>query len=64
MGMNTKLGFVTKVMGLSAVGALLIKLGGPLLPVTGTSTVALGIVLSPSLILAGILGWRALKVSP
>jgi hypothetical protein len=62
--MDTKLGFVTKVMVFSAVGALLIKFAGPLLPVTGTSIVALGIVLSPSLILAGILGWRALKLSP
>lgn len=62
--MNTKLAFITKVMLLSAGGALLIKLGGPLLPVAGTSTVALGIVLLPSLILAGVLGWRALKVSP
>jgi hypothetical protein len=62
--MNTKLAFITKVMVFSAVGALLIKLGGPLLPITGTSMIALIIVLLPSLILAGVLGWRALKLSP
>jgi hypothetical protein len=51
-------------MVFSAVGALLIKFAGPFLPIPGTSAVALVIVLFPSLILAGILGWRALKLSP
>lgn len=61
--MNTKFAFITKVILLSAVGAVLIKFVGPLLPIAGTSAVALSVVLFPSIILAGILGWRAIKIT-
>ncbi|MGB3534690.1 MAG: hypothetical protein WBA13_14390 [Microcoleaceae cyanobacterium] len=61
--MNTKFAFIAKVILLSAVGAVLIKFAGPSLPVAGNSLTALTIVLLPSIILATLLGWRAINLT-
>lgn len=52
-------GFIAKVIGLSVVLAIAIKYGGPLLPVTGTTVNVLIAVLLPTVVMAGILAWRA-----
>ncbi len=57
--MNTNLGFLLKVLLLSALGAVLIKFLGPLLSISGSNAIALTIVLSPTLILGILLSWRA-----
>ena len=52
--MNTQIGFITKVIVLSAAISLLIKFAGPFFPITGSNLTALTIVLLPSVILAAI----------
>lgn len=59
--MGTQANFVLKVLILSAGVSVLIKYGGPLLPVTATSVNAMIAVVTPSLILAIALLWRAKK---
>lgn len=59
--MNSQLGFVLKVLLLSAVVSVLVKYGGRFLPLSPTSVNALIIVLLPLVIVSLVLGWRAKK---
>jgi hypothetical protein len=59
--MGTQANFLLKVFILSAGVSVLIKYGGPSLPVAPTAVNALIAVLTPSLILAIALPWRAWK---
>lgn len=52
------LGFVLKILLLSALISVGIKVLGPQLAIPATSAVALGIVLLPSLVLGVFLLWR------
>ena len=56
--MNTQAGFILKVVILSAILSFFIKYGGKSLPLTSNTLDALFLVLSPTLILSLILGWR------
>ena len=56
--MNTQAGFVLKVLFLSAILSFLIKYGGKFMPIASTTLDTLILVLSPTLILSLILGWR------
>lgn len=53
--MNGIVGFLLKVLLLSAAVSLLIKYGGPRLAIPPTVGVSLALILAPSLILAAIL---------
>ena len=57
--MNTQVGFMLKVVLLSAILSFLIKYGGKFMPITSNSINALILVLLPTLILSLILGWRS-----
>lgn len=57
--MNTNISPIAKVFTLSAAISLAIKYAGPSLSIPSTDINALIAVLSPSLIVAAILGWRA-----
>ncbi|MBF2079714.1 MAG: hypothetical protein IGR76_14645 [Synechococcales cyanobacterium T60_A2020_003] len=57
--MNDHLGFVVKLVVASTAIAYGIKVVGPLLPIPPTNAVALGIVILPTVIVGGILGWNA-----
>jgi hypothetical protein len=57
--MNTNISPILKVFTLSATISLAIKYAGPSLSIPSTDINALIAVLSPSLIVAAILGWRA-----
>jgi hypothetical protein len=57
--MNSQFGFLVKVFLFSAVLSLLVKYGGPLLPLAPTATNALIGVIFPTLATALALGWRA-----
>ena len=59
--MGTQANFILKVLIFSAGVSVLIKYGGPYLPVDATSVNALIAVLTPTLILAIALWWRARK---
>ncbi len=56
--MNTQAGFILKVVILSAILSFFIKYGGKFIPLTSNTLDALFLVLSPTLILSLILGWR------
>ncbi|MDX2099315.1 MAG: hypothetical protein SFW36_16170 [Leptolyngbyaceae cyanobacterium bins.59] len=56
--MNSSLGFIAKILVLSTAISLAIKYGGPLLPISASSTTAWVAILLPSLLMAGLLGWR------
>ncbi len=56
--MNTQVGFILKIVLLSAILSFLIKDGGKFLPITSTNLTAIIVVLLPTLILSLILGWR------
>lgn len=56
--MENQIGFLLKVLVLSAVISVLIKYGGPVLNINGTSLVALILVLLPTVVLAIVLWWR------
>jgi hypothetical protein len=58
---DTQANFLLKVLILSAGVSVLIKYGGPILAVAATSLNALIAVVTPSLILAIALVWRAWK---
>lgn len=58
---GTQANFILKVLILSAGISALIKYGGPYLPVDATSINVLIAVLTPTLILAIALWWRASK---
>lgn len=53
-----QLGFVAKVIGLSAAIAIAFKTVAPQLPIPATSRVSLAIVLTPAIGLGLILAWR------
>ena len=55
--MNNKIGFLIKVLILSAGLSFLIKYGGPYLSIPSTATNALIAVLTPSIVAAIFLGW-------
>ncbi|XZN89921.1 MAG: hypothetical protein ACM65M_19990 [Microcoleus sp.] len=57
--MNSNISPIVKVFTLSAVLSVAIKYAGPSLSIPSTDLNALIAVLSPSLIVAAILGWRA-----
>jgi hypothetical protein len=57
--MNNKASFILKVLVASASIAAAIKFIAPSLAIPATPTIALIAVLSPSLILAIVLTWRA-----
>lgn len=57
--MGTQANFILKVFLLSAGISVLIRYGGPSLPVAATSVNALIAVLTPMFILAIALVWRA-----
>lgn len=57
--MESNLGFVLKVMVLSALIAIAIKFWGPMLVVSATPENVLFVVLLPTFTLAMALGWRA-----
>ncbi|WNZ22441.1 hypothetical protein HJG54_05900 [Leptolyngbya sp. NK1-12] len=50
--------FVMKLLVLSTILAVAIKYLVPLLQIPATPEIALALVLSPTIILAGILAWR------
>ncbi|KAI9131442.1 hypothetical protein [Acaryochloris sp. CCMEE 5410] len=60
---NSSLGFVLKVLGLSTILSVAIKALGPLLPISGSNPLALGVVLTPSLVLGGLLLLRGQRQS-
>lgn len=62
--MGTQTNFILKVLILSAGISLLLKFAGPSLPVSPTSVNALIAVVTPMLILAIALLWRARKYQP
>jgi hypothetical protein len=57
--MNSNISPIVKVFTLSAAISLAIKYAGPSLSIPSTDFNALIAVLSPSLIVAAILGWRS-----
>ncbi len=59
--MSTQANFILKVFILSAGVSVLIKYGSPSLPVSATSVNVLIAVLTPTLVLAIALLWRAWK---
>lgn len=60
--MGSQAGFVVKILLLSAVLSLLIKYGGQYLVLKATTTTALTIVLTPSIVIGLVLGWRYSKL--
>jgi len=60
--MLDQLGFVSKVLGLSAAIAIAFKTIAPRLPIPATSAVSLAIVLLPSAIVGAILTWQLWKM--
>lgn len=56
--MENQLGLVVKVLLLSMVLSFLIKYVAPILPIPGTATNALILVLLPTVIMAIALAWR------
>jgi hypothetical protein len=61
--MNSSIGFIFKIAIASLILSALIKYGGQLLPLTPTNTIALIIVLLPSVILALIFGLKYQKMN-
>ena len=60
--MNNQIGFIFKIAIASLLLSVIIKYGGQMLPLTPTNTIALVIVLLPSIILAILFGVRANKL--
>lgn len=58
-----QLGFVAKVIGLSAAIAIAFKTIAPQLPIPATSGVSLAIVLTPAIVLGGFLTWRLWRIN-
>ena len=54
--MNTQIGFILKILLLSTALSFLIKYGGQLIPIPQTNTVAIAIVLFPSVAIGLFLG--------
>lgn len=61
--MNSKIVFISKIAIASLVLSALIKYGGQTLPISANNTIALTIVLLPSIILGIILGFRYQKLN-
>ncbi|HLO51058.1 MAG TPA: hypothetical protein VK211_21775 [Kamptonema sp.] len=59
--MNSNTGFILKVVLISAALSLAIKYGGPILSIPSSNAIALIAVLTPSIILATLLSWKALS---
>ncbi len=57
--MNTQVAFIGKILFVSTVISVLIKYGGQLIPFTPTNSIALTIVLLPSLLVALTLSWHS-----
>ena len=51
-------GFILKVFLASTIISVVIKFGGPHVPIPATNSVALGLVLAPVLIIASLLVWQ------
>ena len=60
--MNNQIGFIFKIAIASLLLSVIIKYGGQMLPLTPTNTIALVIVLLPSIILAIMFGVKAKKL--
>lgn len=60
---KSSLSFLLKVLGLSTILSIAIKDLGPLLPLSSSNPLALGIVLTPSLVLGGLLLLRGQRQS-
>jgi hypothetical protein len=61
--MNSNIGFILKIAIASFILSALIKYGGQFLSLTPTNTIALIIVLLPSVILALIFGFKYQKIN-
>ena len=61
--MDTQTGFIIKILLFSAALSVLIKYGGRYVPIQPTNAIAIIIVISPSLIIGLILGWKYLNNS-
>ena len=61
--MDSKIVFINKIAIASLLLSLLIKYGGQTLPIIPTNTIALIIVLLPSIIFAMFLGFRYQKLN-
>ena len=61
--MNSKIVFISKIAIASFFLSLIIKYGGQTLPIFPTNTIALIIILLPSIILGIILGFRYQKLN-
>jgi hypothetical protein len=61
--MLDQLGFVMKVLGVSAAIAIAFKTIAPRLPIPATSAVSLAIVLLPSAMVGAILTWQLWKMN-
>ena len=61
--MNNQIGFILKIAIASFVLSALIKYGGQALPLNPTNTIALIIVLLPSIILALLFGVKYRKLN-
>ncbi|MDF0555262.1 hypothetical protein PY364_19480 [Kamptonema sp. UHCC 0994] len=59
--MNSNTAFIIKLVLLSAALSLAIKYGGPSLSIPSSNAIALIAIFTPSIILAALLGWRAIK---
>lgn len=59
--MNTQVGFIVKIFLYSTAFSYLIKYGGQQLPIKPTNTLAIAIVIAPSLIIGLILGRQYYK---
>jgi len=59
--MDGNTAFILKVFLMSIALSLAIKYGGPSLSIPSSNAIALIAVLTPSLILAAILSWKAFK---
>ncbi|NJL67044.1 MAG: hypothetical protein HC894_10165 [Microcoleus sp. SM1_3_4] len=57
--MNSPTGFILKVFLMSIALSFAIKYGGPILSIPSTNLNASIAVLTPSIILAALLGWRS-----
>jgi len=59
--MNTQVGFITKILLLSTGLSILIKYGGQKISIQPTTSLAIIIVLLPSLITGLIMSWQYKK---
>lgn len=62
--MGNQISFILKVLIISAVISVLIKYTGPSLPIAATSVNTLIAVLTPTLLCAAALFWRAKNYQP